>query len=147
MNVQGPEIGLVISYSYLWSDEAAEGHVEGRKSRPCAVVLLVKKADGQPPVITVAPITHSAPHDPDFAVEIPQAVKQHLGLDSETSWIMLNDFNVFTWPGYDLRPIAGRIDGYAYGLLSPRLFERVTNKFAELRKQGKVAYTARDDAT
>jgi hypothetical protein len=27
------EIGLVISYSYLWSDEAEAGHVEGRKNR------------------------------------------------------------------------------------------------------------------
>ncbi|MDZ7644939.1 MAG: hypothetical protein U5K76_12420 [Woeseiaceae bacterium] len=35
-----PEVGLVISYSYLWSDEAAAGHVEGRKSRPCAIVMV-----------------------------------------------------------------------------------------------------------
>ena len=34
-----PEVGVVISYSYLWSDEAAIGHVDGRKARPCAIVM------------------------------------------------------------------------------------------------------------
>ena len=44
-----PEVGLVISYSYLWSDEAEAGHVEGRKIRPCAIVLVVQEAEGKRP--------------------------------------------------------------------------------------------------
>ncbi len=45
------------------------------------------------------------PHDPNVAVEIPLRVKEHLGLDSERSWVILEEVNIFTWPGFDLRPI------------------------------------------
>ena len=36
------EIGLVISYSYLWKDKEERGLVKGRKDRPCAIVLTVE---------------------------------------------------------------------------------------------------------
>jgi hypothetical protein len=72
-----PEAGLVISYSYLWKEEEERGQTEGRKDRPCAIVLAVDdpdpKADGRKQV-AVAPITHSPPHDPNVAVEIPLRV-------------------------------------------------------------------------
>lgn len=74
-----PEVGLVISYSYLWSDEAAAGHVEGRKSRPCAIVMAVQPAEECPPLVAVVPITHSQHSDPETAVEIPRRVAEHLG--------------------------------------------------------------------
>jgi hypothetical protein len=103
-----PEAGLVVSYSYLWKEEEERGQVEGRKDRPCAIVLAVDdpdpKVDGRTQV-AVAPITHSPPHDPNVAVEIPSRVKEHLGLDSERSWVILEEVNIFTWPGFDLRPI------------------------------------------
>lgn len=44
-----PEVGLVVSYSYLWSDEAAAGHVEGRKARPSAIVMAVRHDEEHPP--------------------------------------------------------------------------------------------------
>ena len=34
-----PSPGLVIRYSFLWSDDAARGQEEGDKDRPCAVVV------------------------------------------------------------------------------------------------------------
>jgi len=43
--------------------------------------------------------------EPNVAVEIPLRVKEHLGLDSECSWVIPEEVNVFTWPGFDLRPI------------------------------------------
>lgn len=145
MGFPQPEAGLVISYSYLWSDEAEAGHVEGRKSRPCAIVLVVQQAEGKAPVVAVVPITHSPHRNPDAAIEIPQAVKRHLGLDEQSSWIVLDDFNVFTWPGFDLRPVPGRKDRCHYGLLPPRLFESLIAKFSELRRQGKALQTSRDE--
>jgi hypothetical protein len=123
MGFPEPEAGLVISYSYLWSDEAEAGHVEGRKYRPRAIVLVVQQSEDKAPVITVVPITHSPHGNPNAAVEIPPAVKRHLGLDDQPSWIVLDDFNVFTWPGYDLRPIPGKKDRYHYGFLPPTLFK------------------------
>jgi hypothetical protein len=88
--------------------------------------------------VAVVPITHSLPQDLNVAVQIPLRVKQHLGLDSERSWVILDEVNVFTWPGFDLRPIGrgeGRID---YGLLPPKLFDQLIQKFTQLREQGKV---------
>lgn len=71
MGYPEPEPGLVISYSYLWSEEAAAGHAEGRKNRPCAILLVVQIAEGEHPIVTAAPITHSPPDDPGIAIEIP----------------------------------------------------------------------------
>ena len=124
------------------------GQTEGRKDRPCAIVLAVDdpdpKADGRTQV-AVAPITHSPPHDPNVAVEIPPRVKEHLGLDSERSWVILEEANIFTSRGFDLRPIKKGDSRVDYGLLPPKLFERLIAKFRELRAQGKVAGASRDE--
>jgi hypothetical protein len=104
-----PGVGLVVSYSYLWSEEAEQGLVEGKKDRPCAIILAIEEPapnSAKRKQVAVAPITHSPPHDISVAVEIPLRVKEHLRLDSERSWIMLNEVNVFRWPGFDLRPIS-----------------------------------------
>jgi hypothetical protein len=95
-----PKAGLVISYAYLWSDESERGQVEGRKDRPCAIILAVdhpQPEGGKRKRVAVAPITHTPPHDPNTAVEIPLRVKQYLGLDSERSWVVLDEINEFTW--------------------------------------------------
>ena len=74
--------------------------------------------------MTVLPITHSRPHDPASAVEIPLPVKRHLGLDDDPSWIIVDEGNEFFWPGYDLRKLPHR-DRYDYGFLPPRFFNQV----------------------
>ncbi len=140
-----PEVGLVVSYSYLWSDEAAVGHVEGRKARPCAIVMTVRQAEERPPVVAVVPITHSKHPDPETAIEIPPRVAEHLGLDSGASWVVLEDVNVFSWPGYDLRQTPEQEGRYDYGLLPPRLFETIVQRFKELRQAGRLTETSRDD--
>lgn len=139
-----PEVGLVVSYSYLWREEAEQGHTEGRKVRPCAIVLSVIEAEGRAPTVVVVPITHSPPADPARGVEIPARVKQHLGLDEQRSWIIIDDFNVFTWPGFDLRPIPNK-NRYDYGMLPPRLFEQVKEKFLALLRAGEASETSRDE--
>jgi len=146
MSLPQPEVGLVISYSYLWSEEAKAGRVEGRKTRPCAIVLVVRSSAEGLSEVTVAPITHSPPTDAAAAVEIPAAVKRHLGLDDQPSWIVVDDVNVFAWPGYDLRPIPGRPQQYSYGLLPPRLFEIVRQRFAVLLAKSRADIVSRDDA-
>ena len=113
----------------------------------CAIVMVVQESEGKAPVVTVIPITHSPHPNPDAAMEIPPAIKRYLGLDDQPSWIVLDDFNVFTWPGYDLRSVPGQKDRYHYGLLPPRLFESIVRKFSELRRQGEATRTSRDDET
>jgi hypothetical protein len=143
-----PQVGLVISYAYLWKEEADRGQVEGKKDRPCAIILAVDQPDpqaGTRRLVGVVPITHSPPGNPEVAVEIPGRVKEHLGLDSERSWVILDEVNLFTWPGYDLRPIRRSSSHVEYGLLPPKFFDRLIAKFSELRAQGKLAVASRDD--
>jgi hypothetical protein len=143
-----PRVGLVVSYSYLWSEEAEQGLVEGKKDRPCAIILAIDEPApnaARRKQVAVAPITHSLPHDMSVAVEIPLRVKEHLGLDSERSWVVLNEVNVFGWPGFDLRPIRngdGRVD---YGFLPPKLFDRLIEKFRDLESKGKVNHASREE--
>lgn len=89
------------------------------------VVLAVEETAGKQRV-TVAPITHTEPADPDEAVEIPLATKRRLGLDDARSWIVVSEVDRFVWPGPDLRPIApGTFD---YGVLPPGLFRHLLQR-------------------
>jgi len=138
-----PEPGLVISYAYLWHHERKAGRVEGRKDRPSVIVLAVERPANDTTVVVVLPITHTQPADPAAAIEIPGAVKHHLGLDHERSWIVVAEGNEFDWPGYDLRKI-GRSDRYDYGFLPPRFFRQVIETLTAWHRTRKVVLTSRD---
>jgi PemK-like, MazF-like toxin of type II toxin-antitoxin system len=135
-----PVAGLVIRYSYLWAAEHARGQEEGVKDRPCAVVLTTTN-QAREQIVTVLPISHTLPTDPDLAVEIPATVKRRIGLDDDRSWVVLSEANRFTWPGPDLRPVRRDIsDSIAYGLLPYNLFEQIRLKFiAALRARRALA--------
>lgn len=142
--VQGEECGLVISYSYLWRHESEAGQTESLKDRPCAIVLIVADRDNEAKRVTVAPITHTAPADPAMAIEIPPKVKRHLGLDEERSWVIVDEFNEFAWPGFDLRPVPGKPSRYDYGLIPPALFAGIVNRVLELRRAEAIFASSRD---
>jgi len=144
MPLPDPEVGLVICYEFLWSNEAASGQVEGVKKRPAVIVIAAKNQSGQT-VTVVVPITHSPPRDPAFAVEIPSRVKQHLGLDDERSWAILDELNEFIWPGLDLYPIPGKPGRFAYGLLPPALFRQIKDKILRLDAARKKITRRSDD--
>jgi hypothetical protein len=125
LSLPDPVPGLVIRYSYLWKAEYGRGQEEGLKDRPCAVIL-VSVDDGGDRVVTVLPISHTPPADPELAVELPAAAKRRLGLDDERSWVILTEANRFLWPGPDLRPARpGDAASVAYGLLPFGLFEAI----------------------
>lgn len=115
---------------------------EGRKNRPCVIVLAVEKHDGVT-VVTVAPITHTNPTGITAGIEIPPRVKQHLGLDHEKSWVITSEVNQFVWPGYDLRTLPGtaKID---YGFLPPNLFESIRSGVLDLILKRRSTITPRD---
>lgn len=94
MALPKPVPGLVISYAYLWRDEALRGLEEGRKDRPCVIILSVEESDGRT-LVTVAPVTHSPPAHAESALELPAATKQRLGLDGDRSWVIAADLNRF----------------------------------------------------
>ena len=143
MTYPAPLPGLVIRYSFLWSHEAKAGAREGRKDRPCAIVVAVPRDSLGDTRVVVVPITHTAPRDPETAIALPRPVKAMLGLDTGPSWVRLDELNVFSWPGYDLRTVPGsdRID---YGPLPRALFERIRDGVAALHKARRAALLKRD---
>ncbi|HEX7761425.1 MAG TPA: hypothetical protein VF459_18105 [Caulobacteraceae bacterium] len=92
-----PEAGLVVAYAYLWRREHRAGQDEGLKDRPTVIVLAVERERDGATMVTVLPITHSAPASVGDAVEIPAAVKRHLGLDDQRSWVVVAEGNEFVW--------------------------------------------------
>ena len=143
MTLPEPASGLVIRYSYLWHTEYLEGREEGQKDRPCALIAAIAGDEDGKTRVLVIPITHSAPKNSN-AIEIPQVVRQRLGLDAARSWIVLSEWNEFIWPGPDLRPVAGTdLATVAYGFLPPRFFKSVREHFFALARQGKARKVTR----
>lgn len=144
MALPAPVSGLVIRYSYLWLAEHLRGREEGVKDRPCAVILVTRHDNGDE-IVTVLPITHAPPQNLALALEIPSATKARLGLDSESSWVVLTEANRFIWPGPDLRPAGGNLDGVAYGLLPQAFFNRVKERFVAILRAGQAKAVSRTD--
>jgi hypothetical protein len=131
-----PKPGEVIRYAYLWREEHEAGQEEGRKDRPCAVVMSLTGRGGTARMI-VLPITHSPPASGIEALEIPPATKRRLGLDDAPSWIVLAEANRFTWPGPDIRPFDGPSGRtVSFGFLPPGLFKIVRDRFLALATAG-----------
>lgn len=122
-----PRVGAVIGYSYLCAAEADEGRTEGRKDRPAAIVM--GRGDlGPAPIAYVLPVTHSppAPGETGRRMELPAAIKRQLGLDDQRSWIVLDELNVFAWPGFDLRPVPNADPPRCeYGILPSGFFDNL----------------------
>ena len=142
MPIPTPEPGLVISYAYVWEDEARRGQQEGRKNRPCVIALAVQRRPNDETVVTVLPVTHRPPDEPAAALEIPQAVKRHLGLDDERSWVVVSEGDQFVWPGYDLRKVPGT-GRYDFGFLPPSFFKEIPAAARAWHKARKVTLTQR----
>jgi hypothetical protein len=139
-----PEPGLVIPYAYLWRHEHRKGQEEGRKTRPSVIVLAVRNEKSGSHRVTVAAITHTPPAKDGEAIEVPPRVKQALGLDDERSWVVLDEVNQFTWPGYDIRPVPGTKDRFSYGFIPPRLYDAIIARILELAAMRRVAEIKRD---
>ncbi len=107
------------------------------------IVPAVEREADDTTIVTVLPITHTPPADPLSAIEIPAAVKRHLGLDGDRSWIIVAEGNEFDWPGYDLRKIGSR-DRYDYGFLPPRFFNQVVAAFMACHRADKGRLTPRE---
>ena len=136
MPIPEPEPGLVVHFNYLWSRESGRGREEARYPRPCTIVLSYRRTADGVTVVLLAPITHAQPRADDRAIEIPRAVKQHLGLDEARSWVMIDEVNETAWPGYDLQPTP---EGqYAYGFIPRPLFQRIKSGILEVLKERRL---------
>ena len=141
MALPDPKPGLVINHGYLWRYEATSGQEEGRKDRPCVVILAVEEIEGEK-IVTVAPVTHTPPTDSKSAVELPQITKKRLGLDDQRSWVVTTEVNRFTWPGTDLRPISRKKPNeFAFGFAPADMIRAIGD---QIRERQSLQVTKRD---
>jgi PemK-like, MazF-like toxin of type II toxin-antitoxin system len=138
MSIGIPRVGQVIRYSFLWSD--------GReKERPAVIVIATRQSENGKYRVAVMPITHAPHSDPSTSLEIPQKLKDYLKLDHEKSWVVLNEINIFEWPGYDLRKVPRSKSVWEYGQIPPKFHEILIARLRELRKANRVGFTSRDE--
>lgn len=89
-----PSAGHVLRYPYLWARQAQTGETEGRKPRPCAVILSISTKPGQTELRLCA-ITSQPPHANTRAVLVPAIEKRRAGLDVGIDlWVILDEHNV-----------------------------------------------------
>jgi hypothetical protein len=143
LSFPAPKPGLVIRYSFLWSDEAMAGAEEASKDRPCAIVVAAPRSETGDITVIVAPVTHTPPKDDD-SVEISTPVARALGLDNARHRIRVDELNRFAWPGYDLRAIPGRPGEYAYGLLPEALYQALRRAIVARQKRIRPQVQKRD---
>jgi hypothetical protein len=89
-----PRIGHVLRYPYLWARQALSGETEGRKTRPCAVVLAITNQVGNTELRLCA-ITTQPPSSSNRAISVPEIERRRAGLDTGIGlWVILDEHNV-----------------------------------------------------
>ena len=145
MDIPTPKPAQVIRYAYLWANEHAAGRDEGTKDRPVAIVLTMQ-AGSNLLKVAVIPVTHTPPGTGVDALEIPTIIKRHLALDDHRSWIVLDEMNVFLWPGPDLRPADTHgADSVLFGYLPAGFFRTVRDRVTANIRTGRLRQVPRTE--
>lgn len=143
MTLELPQRGHIINYRFLWEAEAAQGLEDAKKARPSAVLLTTEADEDGAVTVYVLPITHSRPTDNRNAIEIPPQVAKTAGLDDEQCWIITNQLNVFTWPGFDLEPVGGGLV-VSLGKLPPGIAQDMVLAVEENIRDSEIVTINRD---
>jgi len=141
--VDEPQVGQIVDHYFLWADEQAAGRIEGRKVRPCLIIAVERRTQSGPSV-TVLPVTSQAPRAGTTAVAVPDDVKARIGLARALpAWVVIDDANVFGWPGYDLVPQPG--GGFVRGVVTRGFFRLVRNAVLAAHARGRPRKVERDE--
>jgi len=139
-----PRVGQVVEHYFLWAEEQAIGQIEGCKARPCLIIAVEADATGKAPRVTLLPITSQPPRPNSIVVAVPSNVKSLLGLDAgREAWVVIDDANVFAWPGFDLVPQAS--GGFVRGMLTAGFFQQVRTAVMAAHTCGRPRRVERDD--
>jgi hypothetical protein len=108
------------------------------------VVAIEKRQHGTQ--LLVVPVTTKPPRNEEAAVEMPMRVRHHLGLGDERCWIVVDEYNVFTWPGPDIRPIRrGSEINPRYGSIPAKLFDQLRDRMGRFARAGRLRETKRTE--
>lgn len=105
-----PKVGHVLRYVYLFAHEQKAGRDEGVKERFVVVIAIVGKR------YSVAAITTKGEGRAN-ALPLPAPVANAAGVEPGSS-VVIDEINLFTWPGFDIRPLM-KGKGFIAGRLPP----------------------------
>lgn len=133
MKKPDPQVGLIVRFDYLWRDEQDQGHLDGAKDRPRAVIVALQRAEDGSQQVYVAPITHSPPRDGQRFIEMPSPFNSLTGLDHERSWLITSELNRVDWSDPGIVP--ARPSQWFYGSLPRGIAQRALKEVIELSRQ------------
>ena len=129
-------------YGYVWAEDAASGR-PARKDRPCLIVDVTTTAGRT--VVSVCPISHSAPRIPDAVGELDDArVRRRAGLDDVPQRVIGSEVNEFDWPAPELVPSV--LGDPQLGVMADRVAGAVRRTLADRIDAGELAVVVRPRA-
>ena len=144
VNAETPKVGQIVRHHFLWSEEKAAGRTEGAKPRPCIIIAVETRSEGDAPRVTVLPIPSQAPRSDAAAVAVPGSLKTRIELDpGRPAWVVVDQANVFTWPGFDLVPLSN--GSFVRGTITSGFFQQIAAAVIATRARGRPRRTDRDD--
>jgi|SRR5579862_634530 len=142
---EAPKVGQIARHHFLWSDEKASGRTDGAKARPCIIIAVETRSSGEPPRVTVLPVTSQAPRPDAAAIAVPEALKARIHLDpGRPAWVVIDQANVFTWPGFDLVPASN--GSFIRGVITSGFFQQIATAVIAIHARGRLRRTDRDDS-
>lgn len=142
-----PKPGLVIRFDYLWRDEQRRGQQDGRKDRPCVIVVATKEREDGSRRVMVCPTTHLPAQENQTAVEIPPKLARALDLDDDRMWIKTHELNSFIWekdriPVGMVKTPGGK---WLHGIVPYAIREEVLAQVRLNNQQRRLSQVKRDD--
>ena len=120
-----PKPGDILNYVFLFAHEA-KIRDEGVKERPCVVIMTIPEQQR----VLVAPLTTQGDRYAD-TLPVPDDVCRIANLRGPTA-VVLGELNMFTWLGYDVRPLHDTDDIYI-GRFPPGFTASVMTKIKSRR--------------
>ena len=127
-----PCAGEVWDYPYLWAWQDARDETEGRKNRPSAVVVTLRRHDGRTAIYLLA-VTSKMPGNGRAVLEIPETERHRAGLSRDKRlWVVLDEFNSDVYENsYYMEPKA------QIGTFGDAFLKQIQQRFREIVRQRK----------
>lgn len=89
-------------------------------------------------------MTSQAPRKGATAIPVPNEIKTRIGLDGRRpAWVVIDEANAFTWPGFDLVPQAR--GNFVRGVATRGFFALVRDAVLKAHARGQLRIVERDE--
>ena len=135
MTTRLPPKGSLITYPYLWLSQADQGETEGRKDRPCCLLLQVWDAATETHHLMILAVSSQPPRKDQTALQVPDTERRRGGLARyPAAWVVVSEYN------YDIAERSFYLDLAAevLGAFSPTFMGRIAATLKAEMAQGRT---------